>query len=102
MATIVRSARRGAGGTGGAVVSAGTWPGARAGGRGMTPVVSDCETGGGSGARGVSCGIPAAGELPAPARPSPGSGTAPSLSRTPAADGAGGAAASGGRRGISV
>ena len=68
----------------------------------MTPVVSDCEVGGGSGAREVSFGIPAAGALPGAPRPSPGSGTAPSLSRTPAADGAGDAAASGGRRGISV
>ena len=72
----------------------------------MTPVVSDWEIGGGSGARGVSRGIAAAGPLPAAPRPSPGSGTAPSLNRTPptegACDGAGAGAAGGGRKGISV
>ncbi|HZW91141.1 MAG TPA: hypothetical protein VFF12_18825 [Myxococcaceae bacterium] len=101
-ATIVRSARRG-GGTGGAAVSDGTVPAEaeRAGGKGITPVVADCATGGASGVRWVSCGIPAAAALVAP-RPRPGSGTAPSLSRTPPTDGAGATAASGGRKGISV
>ena len=51
-------------------------------------------------------GIAPAGPLPAAPRPSPGSGTAPSLSRTPptvgAGDGAGAGAAGGGRKGISV
>jgi len=86
------------------VVSEGTAPGPapRAGGSGMTPVVSDCALGGRSGGRGVRCGIPVGEEVAAAPRPSPGSGTAPSLSRTPPTDGGGNGAASGGRRGISV
>src|SRR6185295_5771075 len=102
--TIVRSARRG-GGTGGAAVREGTGPGAcsREGGSGITPVVADWAVGGRSGTRGVRCGSPAAGESGGAPRPSPGNGTAPSRRRTPATDGAcTGAAASGGRRGISV
>ncbi len=98
-ATIVRSLLR-RGMEGGAAVMAGTGPEVvRAGGRGMTPVVSDSATGGRSGGRWVSCGI--GGAAAAPSGPRPGKGTAPSLSRTPATDGAG-AAACGARRGISV
>ncbi len=98
-ATIVRSLLR-RGMAGGAVVMAGTGPDVvRPGGKGMTPVVSDSATGGRSGGRWVSCGI--GGAAAAPSGPRPGRGTAPSLSRTPATDGAG-AAAGGARRGISV
>jgi hypothetical protein len=98
-ATIVRSLRRG-GGAGGVAVIAGTGPGVCARGSGMTPVVFEFAVGAGSGTRAVSGGMAGAGAPPP--SPSPGSGTAPSLNRTPATGGAGGAAASGGRNGISV
>jgi hypothetical protein len=78
--------------------------GGRARGRqGMTPVVSDWDEGGGSGARGVRCGNLAPGEAGGPPSPRPGNGTAPSRSRSPSTDGGrAGGAASVGRRGISV